>query len=91
MIAPCIVRFRSRADLATAVADTAPAELRGTAFDVFNLASGVAILAASVIAGALWDWVGPKGTFLAGTTFTALALFGLLVIRDRLPKDSGMT
>jgi MFS family permease len=73
--------------LATLVADTAPAELRGTAFGVFNLASGVAILAASVIAGALWDWIGPKGTFLAGAAFTAIALFGLLLIRGRLPKN----
>jgi MFS family permease len=74
--------------LATLVADTAPAELRGTAFGVFNLTSGVAILAASVIAGALWDWIGPKGTFLAGAAFTALALFGLLLVRGRLPKNN---
>jgi len=75
--------------LATLVADTAPAELRGIAFGVFNLASGVAILAASVIAGALWDWIGAKGTFLAGAAFAAIALFSLLLIRDRLPKNSG--
>jgi MFS family permease len=73
--------------LATLVADTAPAELRGTAFGVFNLAGGVAILAASVIAGALWDSIGPKGTFLAGAAFTATALLGLLVIRGRLPQN----
>jgi MFS family permease len=72
--------------LATLVADIAPEELRGTAFGVFNLAGGVAILAASIIAGALWDSVGPKGTFLAGAALAALALCGLLLIRERLPK-----
>jgi MFS family permease len=77
--------------LATLVADTAPAELRGTAYGVFNLASGVAILAASVIAGALWDWIGPQGTFLAGAAFTATALFGLLWVRDRLPRNGPMS
>ena len=41
--------------LAALVADTAPEELRGTAFGMFNLVSGIAMLAASVIAGALWD------------------------------------
>ena len=45
--------------LATLVADSAPVELRGTAFGVFNFASGIAMLVASVIAGALWDnWAG---------------------------------
>nr|MCU0952990.1 MFS transporter [Burkholderiaceae bacterium] len=48
--------------LATMVADTAPADLRGTAFGVFNLVSGVAMLAASVIAGLLWDRFGAAFT-----------------------------
>ena len=60
--------------LSALVADTAPAQLRGTAFGVFNLVSGLAMLAASVIAGGLWDLVGPDGTFLAGAAFTAIAL-----------------
>ncbi|MDB5602306.1 MAG: major facilitator superfamily protein [Xanthobacteraceae bacterium] len=63
--------------LASLVADTAPAELRGTAFGLFNLVSGLAMLAASIIAGALWDAVGPRATFLAGAAFTALALMAL--------------
>jgi MFS family permease len=75
--------------LATLVADTAPPELRGTAFGVFNLAGGVAVLAASIIAGALWDAVGPKSTFLAGAAFTVLALGVLLLIRDRLRSNGG--
>ncbi len=70
--------------LATLIADVAPAELRGTAFGVFNLMTGVALLVASLVAGALWDIAGPKGTFLAGAGFALLTLAGLLVIRRRL-------
>ena len=70
--------------LATLIADTAPAELRGTTFGMFNLVTGLALLVASVIAGALWDVVGPQGTFLAGAVFTVLTLVGLLPIRGRL-------
>ena len=70
--------------LATLVADAAPPELRGTAFGMFNLLSGIALLAASIVAGALWDATGPKGTFLAGAVLTALALAGLAVIGHRI-------
>ena len=63
--------------LSALVADTAPAELRGTAFGMFNLVSGVALLAASIIAGALWDMIGPSGTFFAGALITAVALVAL--------------
>jgi MFS family permease len=64
--------------LATMVAATAPEHLRGTAFGVFNLASGVALLAASVLAGWLWDRWGAGTTFVAGAVFSALALAALL-------------
>jgi len=64
--------------LARMVADTAPTDLRGTAFGMFNLACGVAMLAASVLAGALWDWFGPAATFLSGAILAAAALAGLL-------------
>jgi MFS family permease len=60
--------------LATMVADTAPAALRGTAFGVFNLASGIAMLAASALAGLLWDRLGGASTFVAGAAISALAL-----------------
>ena len=63
--------------LATMVADTAPAGLRGTAYGVFNLASGIAILAASAIAGLLWDAYGPSMTFWAGGGFALLCMVGL--------------
>ncbi len=70
--------------LATLVADAAPPELRGTAFGMFNLLTGVALLAASVIAGALWDVAGPSATFAAGAGFAVLTLFALGWQRRRL-------
>jgi MFS family permease len=65
--------------LSTLVADAAPADLRGTAFGVFNLVSGVALLVASVLAGWLWSALGPGATFYAGAAFCGVALVGLLV------------
>lgn len=64
--------------LATMVADTAPTDLRGTAYGVFNLISGVAMLIASVVAGLLWDQFGASFTFYAGALFCVLALLGLI-------------
>ena len=63
--------------MATMIADTAPEDLRGTAYGFFNLVSGVAMLAASAIAGALWDQLGAAFTFYAGAVFCALTVFGL--------------
>jgi MFS family permease len=64
---------------AALVAATAPADLRGTAFGLFNLVSGIALLAASVLAGWLWDAFGPAQTFYAGAMFTALSWVALVV------------
>jgi MFS family permease len=72
---------------ASLVADTTPADLRGTAFGVFNFAGGIAMLVASVLAGGLWDAYGPGTTFLAGAGFTAVALISLLV-RGRARETS---
>ncbi len=66
--------------LATMVADTAPADLRGTAFGFFNLLSGLAMLIASVLAGLLWDRLGPAFTFGAGALFCGLALLGMALL-----------
>ena len=66
------------------VAGSAPDRLRGSAFGLFNLASGLAALAASVIAGLLWDRYGSGATFLAGAGFAALTLAGLVLARNRL-------
>jgi MFS family permease len=65
------------------VADTAPAELRGTAFGVFNLVSGGALLLASVVAGALWTAFGAPATFLTGAAFAMLSVLGLLLYRRK--------
>ena len=64
--------------LSKLVADSAPAELRGTAFGIFNLVSGMALLLASVVAGSLWELVGPSATFIAGAAFAAIAAMGIL-------------
>jgi len=64
--------------LSKLVADTAPAELLGTGFGIFNLVSGGALLLASVVAGSLWSAFGASATFLAGAAFATLAIIGLL-------------
>jgi MFS family permease len=74
--------------LAALVAATAPAELRGSAFGVFNLGCGLALLAASAGAGALWDGLGPAFTFYAGAALTAFAGVAWLLARQRLPRLS---
>jgi len=71
--------------LATMVAGSAPAHLRGTAFGFFSLASGGAMLIASVLAGVLWDKLGPASAFYAGAAFSMLALVMLL------PRGRGET
>ncbi|WP_025804022.1 MFS transporter [Pseudomonas chlororaphis] len=68
----------SQGILATLVADTTPADLKGTAFGVFNLLSGIALLLASVIAGWLWQAHGAALTFYAGAGFAALSLLLLM-------------
>jgi MFS family permease len=65
--------------LVTMVAETAPADLRGTAYGFFNLMSGLAMLLASGIAGWLWDRHGAATTFLGGAAFAGVALLGLLI------------
>lgn len=67
--------------LSALVADTAPARLRGTAFGIFNLVSGVALILASLIAGLLWDAAGAMATFLVGGGFALLAATGVLLQR----------
>ncbi|MEQ1589300.1 MAG: MFS transporter [Gallionella sp.] len=69
--------------LATMVADTAPANLRGTAYGFFNLMSGLAMLIASCVAGFLWDRLGASFTFYAGAAFCVIALLGLTVLKSR--------
>ncbi|HXE47584.1 MAG TPA: MFS transporter [Ramlibacter sp.] len=68
--------------LSAMVAKAAPADLRGTAFGFFNLMSGLALLAASGVAGLLWDQWGAPVTFLVGAGFSAAAL-SVLALRPR--------
>jgi MFS family permease len=70
--------------LSTLVADTAPPNLRGTAFGVFNLVTGSLLLLASLIAGLLWSSLGPSATFMAGAAFSAVTLVALLAFHRRL-------
>lgn len=72
--------------LARMVADTAPADLRGTAYGFFNLVSGLAVLLASVLAGLLWDQFGAEYTFLAGALFSATAL-AAVIFRSGAPAQ----
>lgn len=74
---------------ASLVADTAPAELRGTGFGMFNLVTGMATLVSSVLAGILWDVAGAPATFLAGAGFALLAMAALQLARRVLPANAG--
>jgi MFS family permease len=68
----------SQGILASLVADKAPTELKGTAFGIFNLVSGLCVLIASVLAGWLWQNMGSSSTFLTGALLATAALFLLL-------------
>lgn len=69
--------------LAALVAEVVPASVRGTAFGVFHLLTGIALLGASLIAGLLWHEFGPAATFLGGAVFTALGFAGTLFVLFR--------
>jgi MFS family permease len=69
--------------LTALIGDTAPAVLRGTAFGLFHLVSGGALLLASLIAGMLWDRSGPQATFLTGAVFTTIGLVGGVMLARR--------
>ena len=68
--------------LAALIAATAPERLRGTAFGLFGLITGLAALVASVLAGVLWDRIGPAATFLTGAAFAATALVAFLLLKQ---------
>lgn len=71
--------------LAALVADRAPQRLKGTAFGLFNLATGITLLVASLAAGEIWAIWGPAATFLTGGVFALLALVGVLVLLRERP------
>jgi MFS family permease len=77
--------------LATLIADVSPLAYRGTAFGVFNLLSGAGLLAASALAGWLWDHHGPATTFWAGAALALLATVWILLSTRSmaLPSEHG--
>jgi MFS family permease len=68
----------------TLVADTSPANIRGSAFGIFSLATGIAMLIASLLAGWLWDFAGPPATFWAGACFALVGYAGLVIRRKHI-------
>ena len=79
--------------LAAMVADATAPEIRGTAFGIFNLVTGLALLGGNLVAGLLWDHYGPSGTFFVGAGITAVALAGLVALQgsrhSHRNKDEG--
>jgi MFS family permease len=70
--------------LTALVAEAVPPELRGTAYGMFNLITGGALLLASVIAGGLWQGFGSEATFLVGAVFALIAALGLVPLQHKL-------
>lgn len=66
------------------VAQTCPEDLKGSAFGIFSLAGGSAMLLASIIAGVLWDAMGPHATFTAGAVMGSVSIGGLLLMQSRI-------
>lgn len=66
--------------LSALIADTAPPDLRGTAFGLFSFISGIALFGASLLAGVLWETIGHASMFLASASLCGIALIGLLVL-----------
>lgn len=73
--------------LSALVADTAPKDLRGTAFGFFNLAIGGVLLIASVLAGWLWQAFGPTATFAVGAVFSGLAALFMSASMNRWKQE----
>ncbi|OJU12180.1 MAG: MFS transporter [Caulobacterales bacterium 68-7] len=63
--------------LMTLIADAAPAHLRGSAFGLFSLISGLIALVGNVAAGLLWDSYGPQATFAVGAALSVLCAGGV--------------
>ena len=61
------------------IADLAPVEARATAFGIYNMAIGLALLPASIVAGLLWDNVSQPATFWFGAACAAAAAVVLAV------------
>lgn len=71
------------------VADTAPSDLRGSAFGMYYFVTGVAAIAASAIAGLLWEQYGASSTFCTGAIFAVVAAALLVWHRTRTSATKG--
>jgi len=76
--------------LSALVADATTPQLRGTAFGVFGLICGGAILLASLLAGWLWQHYGPVAAFSSGAMIAALSLVGFFWINSEEKAGSKM-
>jgi MFS family permease len=74
--------------LARLVADAVPVDLRGSAFGVFGLVTGIATLAGGLLAGLLWDAAGARLTFAAGAVLAIVTAIGL-ACRGSVARRSG--
>jgi MFS family permease len=68
------------------VAKHSPQALRASAFGLFNLVTGLALLFASIIAGVVWDYSGSAATFLIGASFATLAALMCLLRSESIDK-----
>jgi len=75
--------------LSALIADNTPADLRGTAFSLFYLVTGIAVLIGNWLAGHLSDLYGVNGAFRGGLVFSTLACFALWIMRGRRLKRQG--
>jgi len=75
--------------LSTLVVDGVPANLRGTAFGLYSLITGGALLVASVVAGWVWTVAGPGAAFTAGAIFAGIAVVGIIVKMPNSERRNG--
>ena len=66
------------------IADHAPKQSRGAAMGIFYALTGLTTLGASLLAGVVWDRVGPEAALLMGAGFAILALAALGLVRHRV-------
>jgi MFS family permease len=73
------------------VADLVPADRRGTAYGLYNLAFSLTVWPASLLMGALWSWRGAQTAFLASASVGALAALLLaFTIRSQRSQNTGV-
>ena len=65
------------------VVDLSPPDLRATSLGAFHTAVGISALPAGIIAGTLWDKIGPEATFLFGFVMSLLAVFLFLFLKEK--------